>query len=135
MQSRRLMLHSILMLALLARSAVVPGYMPGSGGGPLALCPEGLPERVAVRLFEPTSHAHHNHGTPGEPEPTPHSGGSPAECALGAGWIALGPPAIDITGSAPAETVLPAAGRRDRILPATRTDFQARAPPRHLPHA
>lgn len=134
-KAARPLLHSILLLTLLARSAMVPGYMPGSSGGPLALCPEGLPEVVAARLFGTTSHHHQHHGNRGEPEPTRHAGAAAAECALGTGWIALGPPPIDIAGSAPMENALPSARSRNLIPLAPRADFRARAPPHPLQHA
>lgn len=134
-KAARPLLHSILLLTLLARSAMVPGYMPGSSGGPLALCPEGLPEAAAARLFGPTSHHHQHHGNHDEPEPTRHANAAAAECALGTGWIALGPPSINIAGSAPAENAPPSARSRGLIPLAPRADFRARAPPHPLQQA
>lgn len=126
MNTQRALLNWLLLIALLARSAVAAGYMPAGEGRLVTLCPEGLPTALADALLSSAGHDHDDHQ---RPERSDHSDLTLDRCALGAAFVALGPPM--------AETVLPAAGietgcsvgsldLQPRILPAA---YHARAPP------
>ncbi|MEN1729011.1 MAG: hypothetical protein AAGJ52_11285 [Pseudomonadota bacterium] len=58
-----LLLQSLLMVSLLLRSLIAPGYMPQpfDEASPLALCHSGLSAPVAQQLFGDDS-SHHHHG-------------------------------------------------------------------------
>jgi len=63
-RSTRAQLTTILVVVLLLRSLIPPGFMPGSGGG-LILCPDGLPV-LSVHA------EHHHHGGGGSPTHIEH---------------------------------------------------------------
>jgi len=126
LRARRPLLHSLLLLVLLARSAVAAGYMPDGDGRLLALCPEGLPAAVAEALLGSTGHDHSGHD---DSDHDAHSDWALERCALGAALAAAGPPMAEAAWTSPGiETLLPSEGH-DLYFTTLPAAFRARAPP------
>lgn len=124
--SRRPLLHWLLLIALLARSAVAPGYMPADDGRLLALCPDGLPVAVAEVLLGNAGHDHSGHD---ESDGNAHSEWALERCALGAALAAAGLPTGEAVWSAPDVQTLPLGKDQDVYLETLSSAFRARAPP------
>jgi len=126
LRARRPLLHSLLLVALLARSAVAPGYMPDGDGRLLALCPGGLPSAVVEALL---GSAGHDHSGADDPDRDAHSDLAMERCALGAALVAAGLPAAEPVWTAPDLEALPSARGRDLQPRTMQAAFRARAPP------
>jgi len=122
--SRRPLLHWL--IALLARSAVAPGYMPVNDGRLLALCPDGLPVAVAEVLLGNAGHDHSGHD---ESDGNAHSERALERCALGAALAAAGLPMSEAVWSAHDVQTLPLGKGQDVYLDTLPSAFRARAPP------
>jgi hypothetical protein len=149
--SRHAFLHALLIGVLLARAMVAPGFMPGSlSGGPLQLCPNGLPSRAVALLFgadpahaghaqhaaqQGDQHAHHGHAQDSqEPAaPAPPDSGRYEHCSIGEALsqVALtAAPAIPVALLRP----LPPPSAEDRkAASATPILPRARGPPHSSP--
>jgi hypothetical protein len=79
---------SVLLMSLLIRSLIAPGYMPQplSGSGPLSLCHSGLSTAVSQQLFgNAQGHRHHAASEPGAGHHHHHGHHHPADQASGTG--------------------------------------------------
>jgi len=126
LRARRPLLHLLLLVALLARSAVAAGYMPDGNGKLLALCPDGLPQTVVEVLL---GGAGHDHSGADGPDRNAHSDLAMERCALGAALVTAGLPTAEPVLAAPDLEALPSVAGYDCQPRTMRAAFRARAPP------
>jgi len=78
------MLIPMLVAVVLLRGMIAPGFMPGGGGWPVKLCPDGLSPDIVALITAPGAAKAHGHGNHDDGSMPGHESWTLERCALGA---------------------------------------------------
>ncbi|MCA1778118.1 MAG: hypothetical protein LC637_01675 [Xanthomonadaceae bacterium] len=129
MRHRPPILIPLLIMVVVLRGMIAPGFMPGGGGWPVQLCPDGLSPDIVALITAPDAANTHDHGIVDDGSTSGHESWALERCALGAALAQAALPVIGISLAAVSNPLEFHRARLSRVIARPASAPRARGPP------